>query len=114
MGMRGAACDLSGVCAWWPPLVNSMLWSIVLIPARQSNRIPNEPSERYRQSCCLPHQLQTSRALFYTGGRPRTDQDTLEQAWILYLHTDKSAADVRRTVGIGRRTLFSYLAQVRG
>jgi DNA invertase Pin-like site-specific DNA recombinase len=49
-----------------------------------------------------------------TGGRPRTDPDKLEQARILYLHTNKTAADVCRTVGIGRRTLFSYLAQVRG
>lgn len=48
-----------------------------------------------------------------TGGRPRTDSDKLEQARILYLHSDKTAADVCRTVGIGRRTLFSYLAQVK-
>jgi DNA invertase Pin-like site-specific DNA recombinase len=48
-----------------------------------------------------------------TGGRPRTDPDKLEQARILYLHANKTAADVCRTVGIGRRTLFSYLAQVR-
>jgi DNA invertase Pin-like site-specific DNA recombinase len=48
-----------------------------------------------------------------TGGRPRTDPDKLEQARILYLHSDKTAGDVCRTVGIGRRTLFSYLAQVR-
>jgi DNA invertase Pin-like site-specific DNA recombinase len=47
-----------------------------------------------------------------TGGRPRTDPDKLEQARILYLHSDKTAGDVCRTVGIGRRTLFSYLAQV--
>lgn len=49
-----------------------------------------------------------------TGGRPRTDPDKLEQARILYLHANKTAADVCRTVGIGRRTLCSYLAQVRG
>ena len=48
-----------------------------------------------------------------TGGRPRTDPDKLEQARILYLHADRTAADVCRTVGIGRRTLFSYLAQVK-
>jgi DNA invertase Pin-like site-specific DNA recombinase len=48
-----------------------------------------------------------------TGGRPRTDSDKLEQARILYLHSDRTAADVCRTVGIGRRTLFSYLAQVK-
>ena len=45
------------------------------------------------------------------GGRPRTDPDKLEQARILYLHSDKTAAEVCRTVGIGRRTLFSYLTQ---
>ena len=48
-----------------------------------------------------------------TGGRPRTDPDKLEHARILYLNSRKSAADVCQTVGIGRRTLFSYLAQVR-
>jgi DNA invertase Pin-like site-specific DNA recombinase len=48
-----------------------------------------------------------------TGGRPRTDPEKLEHARILYLHSDKTAVDVCRTVGIGRRTLFSYLAQIR-
>ena len=48
-----------------------------------------------------------------TGGRPRTDADKLEQARVLYLNSDRTAAQVCRTVGIGRRTLFSYLAQVR-
>jgi DNA invertase Pin-like site-specific DNA recombinase len=48
-----------------------------------------------------------------TGGRPRTDPEKLEHARILYLHSDKTAANVCRTVGIGRRTLFSYLAQIR-
>jgi DNA invertase Pin-like site-specific DNA recombinase len=48
-----------------------------------------------------------------TGGRPRTDPEKLEHARILSLHSDKTAADVCRTVGIGRRTLFSYLAQIR-
>jgi DNA invertase Pin-like site-specific DNA recombinase len=49
----------------------------------------------------------------HTGGRPRTDPDKLEQARILYLHSGKTAADMCRSVGIGRRTLFSYLAQVK-
>lgn len=48
-----------------------------------------------------------------TGGRPQTDPEKLEHARILYLNSRKSAADVCQTVGIGRRTLFSYLAQVR-
>jgi DNA invertase Pin-like site-specific DNA recombinase len=44
-----------------------------------------------------------------TGGRPRIDQDKLEQARILYLNADKTAAEVCHRVGIGRRTLCSYL-----
>jgi len=44
-----------------------------------------------------------------TGGRPRTTPDKLEEARILYLHSDRTAAEVCHTVGIGRRTLFSYL-----
>ena len=48
-----------------------------------------------------------------TGGRPRADPEKLEHARILYLYSHKTAADVCRTVGIGRRTLFSYLAQIR-
>ena len=48
-----------------------------------------------------------------TGGRPRTDPDKLAQARILYLNSDKTAAEVCRSIGIGRRTLFSSLAQTR-
>ena len=48
-----------------------------------------------------------------TGGRPRIDPDKLEEARILYLNSDWTAAQVCQRVGIGRRTLFSYLAQVK-
>jgi DNA invertase Pin-like site-specific DNA recombinase len=48
-----------------------------------------------------------------TGGRPRTDPEKLEQARILYLHSKNTAAEVCHMVGIGRRTLFSYLARRR-
>jgi DNA invertase Pin-like site-specific DNA recombinase len=48
-----------------------------------------------------------------TGGRPRTTPDKLEEARILYLHSDRTVAEVCHTGGIGRRTLFSYLAQVK-
>lgn len=48
-----------------------------------------------------------------SGGRPRTAPDKLEQARILYLNSAKTAAEVCQSVGIGRRTLFSYLEQVR-
>jgi len=54
-----------------------------------------------------------ARARGRSGGRPRTDPDKLEQARILYLNSSKTAAEVCRSVGIGRRTLFSYLARVR-
>lgn len=48
-----------------------------------------------------------------TGGRPRTAPDKLAQAQMLYLNSDTTAAEVCRSVGIGRRTLFSSLAQTR-
>jgi DNA invertase Pin-like site-specific DNA recombinase len=54
-----------------------------------------------------------ARARGRTGGRPRIALDKLEQARILYLHSDKTAAEVCRMVGIGRRTLFSYLARMK-
>jgi DNA invertase Pin-like site-specific DNA recombinase len=46
-----------------------------------------------------------------TGGRPRTDATKLENARVLYQNSDKSAAEVCSTFGIGRRTFFSYIAQ---
>lgn len=46
-----------------------------------------------------------------TGGRPRTDQDKLDQARILYENSDKSAGEVCKITGVGRRTFFAYLAQ---
>jgi DNA invertase Pin-like site-specific DNA recombinase len=45
-----------------------------------------------------------------TGGRPRRAPDKLEQARSLSLPSDKTAAEVCRMVGIGRRTLCSDLA----
>jgi DNA invertase Pin-like site-specific DNA recombinase len=44
-----------------------------------------------------------------TGGRPRTDQDKLEQARILYQNSKKSAAEVCKLFGFSRRTLFNHL-----
>ena len=48
-----------------------------------------------------------------SGGRPRTDPGKLEQARILYENSDKTAAEICRSLGVGRRTLFSYLAAAR-
>lgn len=45
-----------------------------------------------------------------TGGRPRTDVTKLENARVLYQNSDKSAAEVCQTFGIGRRTFFNFLA----
>jgi DNA invertase Pin-like site-specific DNA recombinase len=44
-----------------------------------------------------------------TGGRPRTDQDKLEQARILYQNSKESAAEVCKLFGFSRRTLFNYI-----
>lgn len=46
-----------------------------------------------------------------TGGRPRTDVDKLENARILYQNSTKTAAEVCKVAGVGRRVFFAYLAQ---
>jgi DNA invertase Pin-like site-specific DNA recombinase len=46
-----------------------------------------------------------------TGGRPRTDVAKLENARILYQNSGKTAAEVCRAAGVGRRVFFAYLAQ---
>jgi DNA invertase Pin-like site-specific DNA recombinase len=48
-----------------------------------------------------------------TGGRPRTDIAKLENARILYQNSDQTAAAICKSVGIGRRTFFAYLAEQR-
>jgi DNA invertase Pin-like site-specific DNA recombinase len=48
-----------------------------------------------------------------SGGRPRTDPDKLEQARILYQNSDKTAAEICRSLRVGRRTLFSYMAEMK-
>jgi len=48
-----------------------------------------------------------------TGGRPRTDAAKLENARILYENSEKTAAEVCKLVGVGRRTFFAYLARQR-
>jgi DNA invertase Pin-like site-specific DNA recombinase len=45
-----------------------------------------------------------------TGGRPKTDPTKLEQARILYENSSQTAAEICKAIGIGRRTLFNYLA----
>lgn len=45
------------------------------------------------------------------GGRPRTDVAKLENARILYQNSEKTAAEVCRVSGVGRRVFFAYLAQ---
>ena len=48
-----------------------------------------------------------------TGGRPRTNVAKLENARILYQNSGKTADEVCRVAGVGRRVFFAYLAQKR-
>ena len=48
-----------------------------------------------------------------SGGRPRTDVSKLEAAKILYENSEKTAAEVCKTAGVGRRRFFAYLAEKR-
>ena len=56
---------------------------------------------------------QAAKARGRTGGRPKTQLQKLEQAKILYENSDQTAKEVCQAIGIGRRTLFRYLAQKR-
>jgi len=46
------------------------------------------------------------------GGRPRTSQEVLEKARIVYEDGGYSATNVCKTFGIGRRTFFRHLAEM--
>ena len=48
-----------------------------------------------------------------TGGRPRTDVAKLRDAKVLYENSGKTADEVCKVVGVGRRIFFAYLAQQR-
>jgi len=48
-----------------------------------------------------------------SGGRPRTDVSKLETAKILYENSGKTAAEVCKVAGVGRRRFFAYLAEKR-
>ena len=51
-----------------------------------------------------------ARARGHSGGRPKTNQELLEKARILYEDAGRTATDVCKTLGIGRRTFFRYIA----
>lgn len=51
-----------------------------------------------------------ARARGKTGGRPKTNQETLEKGRILYENGGYTAAGICKTLGIGRRTLFRHLS----
>jgi DNA invertase Pin-like site-specific DNA recombinase len=53
----------------------------------------------------------SARARGKTGGRPRTDVAKLEDARVLYENSKKTAEEVCRVIGVGRRTFFAYLAE---
>jgi DNA invertase Pin-like site-specific DNA recombinase len=55
----------------------------------------------------------SARARGKTGGRPRTDVVKLRDAKVLYDNSGKTAAEVCKVIGVGRRIFFAYLAQQR-
>jgi DNA invertase Pin-like site-specific DNA recombinase len=55
----------------------------------------------------------SARARGKSGGRPRTDIVKLRDAKVLYENSGKTAAEVCRVIGVGRRIFFSYLAKER-
>ena len=55
----------------------------------------------------------SARARGRTGGRPKTDQKKLEQALILYDNSDYSVDEICKTAGVGRRTFFRFLNEMR-
>ena len=55
----------------------------------------------------------SARARGKTGGRPRTDVARLKNAKVLYENSGKTADEVCKAVGVGRRIFFAYLAQQR-
>jgi DNA invertase Pin-like site-specific DNA recombinase len=55
----------------------------------------------------------SARARGKTGGRPRTDAVKLENSKVLYENSGKSAVEVCKVIGVGRRIFFTYLAQQR-
>jgi DNA invertase Pin-like site-specific DNA recombinase len=56
---------------------------------------------------------ESARARGKTGGRPRTDIAKLQDAKVLYDNSGKTADEVCKAVGVGRRSFFAYLAQLR-
>jgi len=48
-----------------------------------------------------------------SGGRPRTDITKLQNARVLYENSDKAASEVCKTIGIGRRVFFAYMAEIK-
>jgi DNA invertase Pin-like site-specific DNA recombinase len=55
----------------------------------------------------------SARARGKTGGRPRTDVVKLRDAKVLYDNSGKTAGEVCKVFGVGRRRFFAYLAQQR-
>lgn len=46
-----------------------------------------------------------------SGGRPSIPVDTMKNAMLIYKNSDKTAAEVCKMFGIGRRTLFGFIKQ---
>jgi DNA invertase Pin-like site-specific DNA recombinase len=46
-----------------------------------------------------------------SGGRPSIPVETMKNAALIYKNSDKTAAEVCKMFGIGRRTLFGFIKQ---
>jgi len=54
---------------------------------------------------------ESAKARGRTGGRPRINPEKLEQARILYEHSDKTALEICKNFSFARRTFFNYLSE---
>jgi DNA invertase Pin-like site-specific DNA recombinase len=101
----------------------SLLETVNLLEQRQVNLVSSRENIDTRTAI---HQMErelraervaagraSARARGKTGGRPRTDVAKLENARVLYENSGKTANEVCKIVGVGRRIFFTYLAKQR-
>jgi DNA invertase Pin-like site-specific DNA recombinase len=101
----------------------SLLETVNLLEQRQVNLVSSRENIDIRTAI---HQMErelraeraaagraSARVRGKTGGRPRTDVAKLENVRVLYENSGKTANEVCKIVGVGRRIFFTYLAKQR-
>jgi DNA invertase Pin-like site-specific DNA recombinase len=101
----------------------NLLETVNLLEQRQVNLVSSRENIDIRTAIHqMERELRTERAAAgrasarargKTGGRPRTDVAKLENARVLYENSGKTANEVCKIVGVGRRIFFTYLAKQR-